>query len=106
MNSDLNSEIKKNIMIRVRSIHLMRKFYKPAIYLLLSVAFISSVDVVSVVSNFLSSFESSGTGFGFFKEAFSNSMLAVKLLIIAEALVVLMALRDTVDKLMPRRSII
>ena len=100
----MNFELKRAVLIRVRTIYLLRQltrplFIKATIFAALLVAFVSTVSVSAVIGNLLSSLEANGNAIYFFTSAFSESMLAVKLIFVAEIIVVSMLLKDALNKL-------
>ena len=96
-----NLELKRSIMIRVYTIFLLRKlaqplFLKAALFVLFLVAFISTVSIYHVISNMISS---GGNVMYFFTSAFSHSEQVVKLIVVAEFLVILTLIKDAIYSL-------
>ncbi|MBI2087066.1 MAG: hypothetical protein HYT69_02750 [Candidatus Zambryskibacteria bacterium] len=99
-----NIELKRNVMIRVYTIYLLRKMVEPFfmkffLFGALFITFVSMVDIPHVILNVISSVEASGNAFSFFSTAFSHSVLAIKLIILAEFLVGLALAKDTFARL-------
>ncbi len=101
----MNTDIKRSVMLRVRTIYLLRKINIKFVTMgALSLLFIILVDVPSVIANVFSVISGDGSAWGFFSAAFSQSMLLIKLLIIALALATSALARDVLVRFSSRLS--
>ena len=98
------AELKRSIMIRVRTIYLMKKVGEPfyakcVVFCTLFLTCLFFVDVLSVVSNAISSMRASGNIAYFFGSAFSQSMFLVKFILLALLVAGMMLAKEAVEKM-------
>ncbi len=96
-------ELKRSIMIRVYTVYFLRKmmqpfFIKTFAFVLLSAVFLYKVDVLSVISNFVTAVRASGSALAFFGTAFSQSVLALKVVLLAEVVIGVMLAKDALER--------
>lgn len=104
MNLNNPDELKREVMLRVHAIYWLRKlgepvFVKSLAFLALLVIFLTKVSVPDVLANLASSAGNFSNAFFFLASAFSDTLLLVKLIIIAELIVGLTLVRDAVKHL-------
>jgi len=89
--------MKEDVMMRVRTIYLLKRFGKLFVFGFLSILCLVMVDVPSVIMNAVSTVQASGSALGFFSAAFSQSILFTKFILIGEFLFCLILLRDVIS---------
>ena len=96
--------MKENIMMRVQTIYLIRRFGIAFLFGALSILCLILIDVPSVVVNVLSVINSSGSAVGFFNSAFSETFLVVKLILIAELIVGFLITKEAIFAILSQRK--
>ena len=91
-------------MMRVRAIYWLRKlsqpsFIKVSLFVTVSASFLLLVDVPHVVLNALSAMKESGSVAYFFSSAFAQSLLIIKLMILAELVFLTLFVKDALEHL-------
>jgi hypothetical protein len=95
--------IKENIMMRIWTIYLLRRYGLTFVFGTLSILCLVLVDVPSVLNNAFSAVRASGSAWAFFNTAFSQSILFIKLALILELVLGFLVMKNLLTPLFSQR---